>query len=191
MIFGSLVSLRPARESDRRNVYEWLARSDVTPSMMGPPLYAEAPIPSWEEFCNDYVTLFFDGTAPHVGRSYVIERDGAAVGHVSYSQVDLDQGQAELDIWLRGEAECGKGYGPDALAALTRHLHETLRLKTFILRPSLRNVRAIAAYAKAGFELLPASPKEQAALYGSTEHYDTAVMRLNLGAMPCGGTMNP
>ena len=54
------VSLRPAVASDRRQVYEWLARSDVTPSMMGPPDYPDHPIPSWEEFCADYLPHYFD-----------------------------------------------------------------------------------------------------------------------------------
>jgi hypothetical protein len=46
-----------------------MARFDVTPSKMDPPDYTEAPIPTWEEFCADYVPLYFDGTRPEVGRS--------------------------------------------------------------------------------------------------------------------------
>jgi len=176
MIPGSLVTLRPAREHDRRAVYEWMAESDVTPSMMGPPLYPDAPIPTWEEFCADYVALFFDGTKPDVGRSYIIEVNGEAVGHVSYSEVDLARGRAELDVWLRSESLCGHGYGSDALSALTRHLHEALGLTEFIIRPSRRNERAIRAYARAGFVPLPLSPEERDAVYGATEHRDALVM---------------
>jgi diamine N-acetyltransferase len=153
-----------------------MAASEATRWMMGPPLFPEAPIPTWEEFCADYVPLFFDGTQPYFGRSYIVDVAGEAIGHVSYSEVDLAPGKAELDIWLRSEAVCGRGYGSDALVALTRHLYETLGLTEFIIRPSRRNERAVRAYAKAGFVLLPLSPEEQAALYGPTEHYDTVVM---------------
>jgi diamine N-acetyltransferase len=153
-----------------------MAESEVTPCMMGAPLFPEAPIPTWEEFCADYAPHFFDGTQPDVGRSYIIEVDGAAIGHVSYSQVDLSGGKAELDIWLQSEAVCGRGYGSDALVALTGHLRETLGLTEFIIRPSRRNGRALKAYAKAGFVVLPMTTEEQAAMYGPTEHYDTAVM---------------
>jgi RimJ/RimL family protein N-acetyltransferase len=180
MIRGSLVILRPAQEQDRPSVYAWLALSDVTPSMLGPPTYLEAPIPSWDEFCADYVSRFFDGAQPQLGRSFIIEREGAAVGHVSYSKVERGRGSAELDIWLRSEASCGRGYGPDALTALTRYLHKTLGLREFIMRPSRRNQRAIKAYDRAGFVLQPLTPAQQAALYGPGDHYDTVVMCLKL-----------
>jgi RimJ/RimL family protein N-acetyltransferase len=173
-IRGRLVALRPSHEG--RRVYEWMAASEVTRWMMGPPLFPEAPIPTWEEFCADYVPLFFDGTQPDFGRSYIVEVDGEAVGHVNYSEVDRTRGKAELDIWLNSEAVCGRGYGSDALVALTEHLRETLSLTQFIVRPSRRNERAMKAYAKAGFVLLPLSTQEQAAIYGPTEHYDTVVM---------------
>jgi hypothetical protein len=90
MVRGFQVTLRPANLDDRGAVYEWMAQSEVTPSMMGPPVYAEAPVVTWDEFCANYVALFFDGSQPEVGRSYIIEANGAAVGHVSYSQVDMD-----------------------------------------------------------------------------------------------------
>src|SRR5262245_21240440 len=132
MIRGSLVTLRPAQEHDRRAVYQWLAESDVTPSMMGPPLYPDAPPPTWEQFCNDYVLFYFDGTRPEAGRSYIVEVGGEAVGHDSYSEVDLAQGRVELDVWLRSQEVCGRGYGSDALEALTRHLHVALGVAEFI-----------------------------------------------------------
>jgi diamine N-acetyltransferase len=176
MIRGRFTTLRPARDDDRRNVYEWMAQSEVTPWMAGPPLFTEAPIPTWEEFCADYVPYFFDGSRPELGRSYIIEVDGEAIGHVSYSQADLTRGTTELDIWLRSEALCGRGYGSAALVALTDHLHESLGLTEFIIRPSRRNERALRAYARAGFLLLPLSPQEQAEIYGPTEHFDTVVM---------------
>jgi diamine N-acetyltransferase len=181
MIHGALVTIRPALEQDRRAVYEWMAHSEITPSMMGPPIYVEAPIPTWQEFCDDYVMLFFDGSQPNVGRSFIIEVAGHAIGHASYSQVDRNKKCAEIDIWLRAEALCGKGYGTDALVALTHHLHETLGLTNFIIRPSQRNERAIKSYAKAGFVLLPLTTAQQAALYGETEHTDTVAMCRKIG----------
>ncbi len=177
MIHGSVVTLRPAREQDRRAVYQWMAESEVTASMMGPPRFPDAPTPTWDQFCNDYVDYFFDGARPEAGRSYIIEVDGEAVGHVSSSEADLTKRRAELDIWLRSEAVCGRGYGSDALRALMNHLHQTLGLSEFIIRPSLRNERAIRSYAKAGFTLPPLTTAQQTALYGPGDHVDTIVMR--------------
>ncbi|MDP2183229.1 MAG: GNAT family N-acetyltransferase [Actinomycetota bacterium] len=177
VIRGSIVTLRPARESDRRAVYRWLAESDVTQSMMGPPLFPDTPAPTWDEFCEDYGPHFFDGTRHQVGRSYIIEVDGEAVGHVNYDGMDLVQNTAELDIWLCCEKVCGRGYGPDALVALTSYLHEAFGITEFIIRPSRRNARAIHAYAKAGFTLLPPSNGQQTEVYGPGDYADAIVMR--------------
>jgi hypothetical protein len=73
MIRGSLVTVRPAREHDRRAIYQWLAESDLTPSMLGPPNFPDAPEPTWDQFCEDYGPDFFDGTRQEVGRSFIIE----------------------------------------------------------------------------------------------------------------------
>ena len=176
MIRASLVTLRPAREQDRRAIHQWLAESDLTPSMLGPPNFPDAPVPTWDQFCADYGPHFFDGTRQEVGRSFIIEVDGEAVGHVNYDGLDLARCLAELDIWLRSSEVCGHGYGSDALMALTQHLHESFGVNEFILRPSRRNQRAIRAYAKAGFAMLPLTNEQQAAIYGPGDYADTVVM---------------
>jgi diamine N-acetyltransferase len=180
MIRGSLTILRPALEGDRRAIHQWLAQSDLTPSMLGPPDYCDAPAPDWDEFCKDYGPHFFDGSRQEIGRSFIIEVSGEAVGHVNYDGLDLARRFAELDIWLRSSEFCGRGYGADALLALTRHLHETFGIIDFILRPSRRNGRAIQAYVKAGFRLLPLTNEEQAARYGPGDYSDTVVMAKRL-----------
>src|SRR5262245_3275641 len=134
MIRGSLVILRPAREQDRRAIYLWLAESDLTSSMLGPPNFPDAAVPTWDQFCGDYGPHFLDGMRQDVGRSFIIEVDGQAVGHVNYDGLDLARGIAELDIWLRSSEVCGFGYGSDALEALTRYLHEAFGANEFILR---------------------------------------------------------
>jgi RimJ/RimL family protein N-acetyltransferase len=176
VISGCTVTLRPARECDRRAVYEWLAESDVTQSMIGPPLFPDTPAPTWDEFCEDYGPHFFDGTRPQVGRSYIIEVDGAAVGHVNYDGTDLDRCRTELDIWLRCEDVCGHGYGPDAIVALTDYLHRALGVTEFIIRPSRRNARAVRAYEEAGFASLPLTSEQQTEIYGPGDYADAVVM---------------
>lgn len=175
-IRGRIVQLRPAREADRRDVYRWLARSDVTASMMGPPRYPESPPPTWEEFCADYGPHFFDGSTPDVEASYIIESAGEAVGQVNYEVRDAPVRHAELDIWLRSEGDTGLEYGPDGLDALTSHLHTAFGIDTFLLRPSARNPRAVHAYEKAGFRRLPMSAAEQTETYGPGDYEDTVVL---------------
>ena len=40
-IRGQHITLRAASPEDGRTILDWLYRSDVTPSMLGPPLYPE------------------------------------------------------------------------------------------------------------------------------------------------------
>ncbi|RAJ99855.1 hypothetical protein LX87_01551 [Larkinella arboricola] len=40
---GTRVCLRPATLSDRQSIYEWLAHSDLTALMLGPPTFPENP----------------------------------------------------------------------------------------------------------------------------------------------------
>lgn len=181
-IEGRIIRLRPARESDRRDVYQWLAASDLTPSMLGPPHYPQAPPPTWEEFCADYGPHFFDGLTPEIEASYIIEHAGEAVGQVNYEVRNAPVRHAELDIWLRSEADTGHGYGPDALMALTAYLSASLGIRTFLLRPSARNRRAIRAYQKAGFEIIPMTAQEQIKTYGPGDYDDTVVLVMERSA---------
>lgn len=177
MIRGLLVTLRPAGEQDRSAIYHWLAESDLTASMLGPPVFPETPVPTWQQFCEDYGPHFFDGTRQESGRSFIIEVDGPVVGHVSYDGMDLDRGVVELDIWLACQEVCGHGYGSDTLVTLARYLHETFGVTEIILRPSRRNTRAIRAYARAGFAMLPLTNEQQAVIYGPGDYPDTVVMQ--------------
>ena len=52
---------------------------------------------------------------------------------------------------MRSEACCGRGYGTDALIALSRMLYVRFGVQEFMMQPSARNPRAIRAYEKAGF----------------------------------------
>lgn len=176
VISGAEVTLRPARESDRRDVFAWLAGSDVTSSMMGPPIFPEQPAPTWEEFNADYGPNFFNGSTPEVEGSYIIEVAGVPVGQINYEIRERPVRLAELDIWLRSLADTGHGYGPDALNALTAHLFRALGVDTFLIRPSARNPRAIRAYQKAGFTIVPMSPQEQVGRYGAGDYEDTVVL---------------
>ncbi len=79
------VSLRPAVTSDRRHVYKWLAKSDVMPSMMGSPDYPDHPIPTWDEFCADYLPHYFDDSEPLSGRCFIIVAEEQDLGVVPWA----------------------------------------------------------------------------------------------------------
>lgn len=173
-ILGKLIVLRPATADDRRDIYEWLAHSDVARFLAGPPLYPEIPTQTWEEFLDDYTPNYFNDSAPLMGRCFMILAGGKAVGQINYGQIlgPENDRRVELDIWMRSESDCGRGYGPDALDALCRYLNREFGVGEFLVRPSARNPRAIRAYEKAGFVRLDLSLEEVQARWGVGEYLD-------------------
>jgi diamine N-acetyltransferase len=176
-IKGTKVMLRPAVKSDRRKVFEWLTQSDLTRSMLGQPLYPDSPIPSWQTFCQDYSLDFFSPLGDGRGRNFIILAGYEEVGTLGYDLLDREKDRVVLDIWLKAERYCGRGFGSDALDTLCRHIHATFGITMFFISPSARNQRAVAAYKKAGFsEVLPMTKEEQVAQFGTMDYHDNIVM---------------
>ena len=160
MINGKIIDLIPATLSDRQKVYDWCFHSETSKSHTGLPDYPYMSIPTFEEFYDEYVDYFFTGAEPANGRGYIIAHEGEPVGFISYCSFHLKPHKSELDIWMNREANCGKGFGTDAIVSLATYLTETLGMREFIMRPSIKNARAVAAYKKAGFEESDMLPDE-------------------------------
>jgi diamine N-acetyltransferase len=148
---GSKVSLRHAEPADRERAYEWYARSDLTSSFLGPPLYPEHPVPGYEAFCDDYLPFFFDGTRPFDGRALIIQAERADVGFLSHGPICLLHDVVEIDLWFAARTLCGRGRGAEALALACAWMQSTYGIDRFLLRPSRRNVHALRAIRRAGF----------------------------------------
>ena len=177
-IFGDKVELRPARESDRRKIYDWLTQSDLTSSIMGPPNYPDHPIPSWDEFCKDYTLSFFSSSGDGRGRNFIILANSEEAGTIGYDLLDKKKNRVLLDIWMRAEKYCGHGYGSDALKTLSSYINKIFGITSIIISPSARNKRAIAAYRKAGFKYVSTINKaEQEKEFGVSEFDDNIIMK--------------
>jgi RimJ/RimL family protein N-acetyltransferase len=78
---------------------------------------------------------------------------------------------------MRAQEYCGHGYGPDALNTLCGYLHDVFGITRFIISPSARNKRAIAAYQKAGFVLKSVLTRaQQVKEFGFSEYDDNVLM---------------
>jgi diamine N-acetyltransferase len=175
---GKRVVLRPATTEDEPQILEWLLRSDITPSILGPPLFPERPVPPLDDSSQRLDPHYLDGTAPELGSCFLIFVDDEPVGQVTYNDiVERDEGrQVELDIWMKSEAFCGKGYGTDALDALCGYLHERFGVSQFMVQPSARNPRAIRAYEKIGFQKLDLLIEAARELWGPNDYCDSVYM---------------
>ena len=154
-----MIALRPATLADRAAVYAGLCLSDTTAMHMGPPDYPEQPVPSWEAFLADFEDFYFLPEGRARGGVDLIVSGEEVLGCVCYASFHLHPGMAELDIWLNRQTLCGRGYGRQALGVLIERLRAELVIGEFIIRPSVRNAQAIAAYEKAGFQRVAESDK--------------------------------
>lgn len=167
----------PARDSDREKIYQWLCQSDITPSVMGPPLFPDHPVPTREKFLGEYPLSFFNSSGDGAGRVFMIWAGGEEAGTIGYDLLDREGDRVVLDLWMRGEEYCGRGFGSDALEALCRHLHDRYGITRFVISPSARNRRAVAAYDKAGFRpVRTLNRKEQEEAFGISEYDDNLLM---------------
>ena len=176
-IRGNITALKPAQESDREKIYNWLCKSDLTSSIMGPPKYPEVPIPTYEEFCNEYPLSFFNAAGDGIGRVFIITADDTEIGTVGYDLLDKEKNRVVLDIWMKAEQYCGQGYGSDALNTLSTFICDNYGIFSFLISPSARNERAVVAYKKAGFKYVKImDKKEQEKEFGLSEYDDNILM---------------
>lgn len=148
---SKLLTLRPAKLQDKRNVYNWLAHSNLTKEMLGPPNFSDNSIPTWDEFNLDYLDHYFDGSQPLKGRCFIIIYKGQHIGQVNYNPIDTNRKSTEIDIWLADRKYIGKGIGTEAIKILCYYLNNNFDCEIIYIAPSRRNKIAIKAYKKAGF----------------------------------------
>jgi RimJ/RimL family protein N-acetyltransferase len=146
-----LLTLKPATLQDKKSVYDWLADSNLTSEMLGPPNYSDNPIPTWEEFNEDYLDHYFDGSQPLKGQCFILIHNGQQIGQINYNEIDTTTKSTEIDIWLADREYTGKGLGTEAIKILCNYLDKKFDCQTIYIAPSRRNLIAIKAYKKAGF----------------------------------------
>jgi RimJ/RimL family protein N-acetyltransferase len=118
--------------------------------------------------------VYFAERDPQKGRCFLIQVDGRSVGLIAHNDIGRHPDGhtfTEVDIWLRDSRCCGHGYGPRAVEALCRLVHDELGVTEFFLQPSRRNESAIRAYAKVGFRELGLDPEAASKIYQTRPDY--------------------
>jgi len=139
---GERVYLRPIEPEDADLVHGWYLDARVL-SWMG-----ETPISLARRRRRYQASVEADDEF-----RFVICRldDDEPVGRTDLFDVDRHHGSAELGITIGDPALWGHGLGTDAVNALVDFAFGQLRLERVCLGTDPRNLRAQAAYAKAGF----------------------------------------
>jgi RimJ/RimL family protein N-acetyltransferase len=88
------------------------------------------------------------------GRCSMILIDDTAIGQINYNEIDRKNNSVDLDILIAEDRYKNKGYGTDALQALTGYLFGRMGIQTCWIDAAYKNPRAIRAYQKAGFKII-------------------------------------
>lgn len=134
---GRRVTLRPAVDTDADALLEILAEPEVArwwPTFDRPRVLRE---------------LIAERDAEE---GFVIEVDGHVVGYIQAAEeVDPEFRHASIDLFLSTGSQ-GRGLGPEAIRALAADLIDRRGHHRITIDPVADNTRAIAAYAKVGFQ---------------------------------------
>ena len=165
MIRGEKVTLRPIEPRDRE------------------PLKAIRDEPEVIRFWGEQ-TAEWPGDDDSV-EEWVIERDGALVGFVQFSEEpDEDYRHADVDILLATRVH-GQGLGTDAMRAICRHLIEDRGHHRITLTTWPHNARAIRVYEKVGFRQVGITRKSERGDDGTW--HDELLMELVVDPRPAAG----
>ena len=143
------ISLYYAKIADKKMIFDMSREEqEIYDSMF----YGENNPYTWEEYAEKE-NEFYSGEKSK-NNYLLIEYTGEIIGTVSYSYNQAEIENMELDIYLRSDKHTGKGLGTQTLILLTDYLSNEYLIKTFIIRPSKTNGRAIRCYEKSGFAIL-------------------------------------
>ena len=151
MVQGKYITLRMAKAEEQELIYKMGLSTDYMREC-----FTEDCPKGLDSFIEDYGERYFDYQQPEKGGGMLIYRNEQPVGIIFYDAFSYDDdyvksGCFEVDIWMYGEANCGKGFGVDAIVTITDYLYKQYNTHTFFMYPDKINLRAIRAYEKAGF----------------------------------------
>jgi RimJ/RimL family protein N-acetyltransferase len=168
-IRGELVYLRPAERDDLDTFVRWFADAETT-SWLG----VRAP------FSRAMEDQWFDKMVADQGKTsyhFVICRltDDQPLGTAGLFELDHENGSAAFGISVGEKGEWNKGYGTDALSAISDFGFGELRLERIWLEVYDPNARARRSYHKAGFTHEGTLRRSH---FSRGQHWDAHVMSL-------------
>lgn len=169
IIRGEHVFLRPSERDDLPLFVRWFNDADVLRN-----LAMRAPMSDAAE------AVWFDRMLAAQGATdyqfvICVLADARPIGTIGLHGLDLQNGNAEFGIAIGEKGEWNKGYGTDALRAISDFGFGELRLVRIGLHVYAGNDRARRSYEKAGFH--PEGTLRRAH-FGRGEHGDVHVMSL-------------
>jgi diamine N-acetyltransferase len=155
MIQGKRVILRMARADEIKLTYEMGLSTSLLEDVYTNGL---------DDYKNEY-ERYFDSEEHSLCGGVMICLDNHPVGFMTYAQISYEDdwiqpGVMEIDVWMNGEVNYGKGLGNDAIITLMEYLHNKYDIHTFFGYVEKINLRSIRACEKAGFVQIEDNEKQ-------------------------------
>ncbi len=141
---GEHVYLRPLEPEDADLVHRWYEDTRIQTLMGDPPMSLAGRRQRYEESVK--------GDGAHTFRFVIcLLDDDRAIGRTDIFEIDRQNGSCAFGITIGQPDLWGKGLGTDAVNAVADFAFGQLRMERVWLDTDDHNVRAQAAYRKAGF----------------------------------------
>jgi len=143
MLSGRKTRIRPLELEDLDSLYLWYSDPEFTYWLSG----------NWPEkslLRRDEIERRFFDEDPF--RYALLDEAGALIGVIGFDELNIPARSVRLFLGIGEKAYWGKGYGTDALRCFTDHLFGHWNFHRLSLETWDGNKRALACYAKAGFQ---------------------------------------
>ena len=139
------VNLLFAQETDRRMIYDLSVQDmEVVLSMFDDPADFR-----WEEI-RDERSEYFD-EQPSMNKYLLIEYNNEIIGVFCHLHHAAPINNVEFHIWFVSSKYTGKGLGTKVVQMMKEYINKLYNINTFMMRPWIKNKRAIRTYEKCGF----------------------------------------
>lgn len=170
-VYGERIRLRAAERADIPMFVRWFSDPEVTEYLLTNIPFGLADEENWFE------AMIRGPKEEHVlvieAKMEGVEGGWTPVGNTSFMDLDATNRSTEIGIVLGEKEFWNRGFGTDAMKTMLRHGFENLNLHRIWLRVFTPNLRAIRAYAKAGY-VLEGTYREAQFLHG--RYIDVNVM---------------
>jgi len=145
LLHGDRVYLRRPTMRDARSVFHWERDDEV---------WRYDPHRPHSRTMAEFLPAFERNYVNGNGRQFwfiIEDEQRIPIGTITYFNIDNRMGRVEIGLGLGEKTRWGKGYGPDAIAVLTRYLLSMPNIVRVYAETALANRPARRAFAKVGF----------------------------------------
>lgn len=141
------INMLLATEADRSLIYNMsIENPDIILSM-----FDNLDEFKWEYF-RDEKNEFFD-EKESLNNYLIIQYNNEIVGFFIHIHHLAPIDNEEFHIWFISRKHTGKGLGTRVVTMMKNYIHEVYGIKTFMMRPWIKNPQAIRTYEKCGFKI--------------------------------------